>query len=198
MIPIILASQSESRRQMLERVGVPVECLPARIDESAILDSLQAEGASPRDSADALAEHKALRIAGRRPDAMVIGADQVLALRDRVFQKPRDKDEARAHLCALRGQTHQLISAVVLYDRGAPVWRDVAVARLTMRDFSDAYLTDYLDRTWPQIAQSVGGYMIEDEGARLFADIQGDYFAILGLPLVPLLNQLTRMERIAG
>lgn len=198
MTPILLASQSESRRRMLEQAGVEIDCLPARVDEDAIIDSLRAEQASPRDIADALAEHKALRIANRRSDALVIGADQVLALNKEIFQKPKDRDDARQQLETLRGKTHQLLSAVVVYDRGAPVWRDVSVARLTMRDVSDAYLDDYLDRNWPRIGQSVGGYLLEEEGVRLFAQIEGDYFTILGLPLLPLLNQLTRMGRIAG
>lgn len=198
MTPILLASQSESRRRMLDQAGVAIDCLPARVDEDAIIASLRAEQASPRDIADALAEHKALRIANRRPDALVIGADQVLALNKEIFQKPKDRDDARQQLETLRGKTHQLLSAVVLYDRGAPVWRDVSVARLTMRDVSDIYLDDYLDRNWPRIGQSVGGYLLEEEGVRLFERIEGDYFTILGLPLLPLLNQLTRMGRIAG
>lgn len=198
MTPIILASQSETRRRLLEQAGVAVDCRPARIDEAAILASLQIEGASPRDCADALAEHKALRVAQRNPDDLVIGADQVLALGNQVFQKPADRAQARDHLLALRGKTHQLLSAVVMYDRAAPVWRDVSVARLTMRDFSDAYLDAYLDRTWPRIEHSVGGYMLEEEGVRLFDQVDGDYFTILGLPLLPLLGQLTRMGRIAG
>lgn len=198
MTPIVLASTSNTRRSLLERAGLSVTSLPARVDETAILQGLQAEDATPRDIADTLAEHKAMRVAGRRPDDLIIGADQVLALDGAVFQKPTDKNDARDHLIALRGRTHQLLSAVVMYDRGQPVWREIGVARLTMRGFSDDYLDAYLDRNWPEIGQSVGAYQVEGEGIRLFDKIEGDYFTILGLPLLSVVTQLTRMGRIPG
>lgn len=189
--PIILASASQIRSDLLRNAGVPHEILKARIDEITIRQSLQAEGASPRDLADALAEMKARKIADKRPDAMVIGCDQILSLGDQVFGKPATIDEARAHLIALRGQTHMLHSAAVIYQDGKPLWRHVGKVRLSMRDISDAYLDDYLARNWHSIQYSVGGYKLEEEGIRLFTRIEGDYFTILGLPLIDLLSYLS-------
>lgn len=195
---LVLASGSVVRRQLLERAGVAVEPVIARVDEAAIRAALLAEGASPRDIADALAESKARKVAGRMPDKLVLGCDQVLALKGEIFEKPVSREAARDQLLALRGTTHQLLSAAVLYAEGAPVWRHVGVARLSMRSFSDVYLEGYLDRNWPAIGASVGGYMLEEEGVRLFAQIQGDYFTILGLPLLELLNYLALRGEVKG
>lgn len=187
---LILASQSTIRATLLAQAGLSVTCLPARIDEDAIRTALDAESATPRDIADTLAEMKARKLAERNPDAVVIGCDQVLDFRKQVWGKPETPDAARIQLQALRGQTHRLLSAVVVYDRAEPVWRHVAEVRLTMRPFSDAFLEDYLSRNWDSIRTSVGGYKLEEEGVRLFSAVEGDYFTVLGLPLLPLLGWL--------
>ncbi len=191
MTPLLLASQSAIRLTLLRNAGLTVEAHPARIDEEALRMALQAEHATPRDIADALAEAKALKLAQRHPMALVLGCDQVLALGPRIFAKPESRDEARRQLADLCGHTHQLLSALVLYDKCEPIWRHVGVARLTMRQATPTYLDAYLDRTWPEVSHSVGAYQLESEGIRLFSAIEGDYFTILGLPLVPLLNYLS-------
>lgn len=198
MRPLILASASAIRAELLRRAGVSVDVMPARIDEEALRESLLAEGASPRDIADALAEHKALKIARRQGEALVLGCDQVLEFEGHVLGKAGTVPEARARLQALRGRTHRLFSAAVLYDRGEPVWRHVAEARLTMRDFSDSYLENYMSGVSDVLTSTVGAYAVEDLGIRLFEKIEGDHFAILGLPLVELLNVLARRGDIAA
>ena len=188
---IILASGSEIRAQLLRNAGVPVDVVPARIDEEAVRASLEAEGAMPRDVADTLAELKAQRIAAKHPDALVIGCDQVLAFGQQILAKPDTPEQALAQLSALRGQKHQLLSAAVIYGEGKPLWRHVGVVRLHMRDASDAYLADYVARNWDSIRHAVGAYKLEEEGVRLFTRIEGDYFNVLGLPLLELLSYLT-------
>lgn len=188
---LILASASEIRAQLLQNAGVSCEIIPARIDEDSIKAALEYEKASPRDVADTLAEMKARRIAEKKPGHLVLGCDQVLACNGEVFSKPTSKDIAVKHLKTLRGQPHQLLSAAVIYEDMKPVWRHVGVARLAMRDFSDSYLNEYVDRNWESIKWSVGGYKIEEEGIRLFRMVQGDTFVIQGLPLIELLSYLT-------
>ncbi|PWR02888.1 septum formation protein Maf [Meridianimarinicoccus roseus] len=197
-LPLVLASASEIRRQMLLNAGVSVEAIPARVDEAAIRASLCAEGAPPRDIADALAEAKARKIGERHPERLVLGCDQVLAFKGEVFGKPIDLDEARAQIRRLSGDRHTLLSAAVLYCDAKPVWRHVGIVRLTMRTIGEAYLDDYLVRNWDSIRHSVGGYKLEQEGARLFSRIEGDYFTVLGLPLLELLSYLTLRGDIPG
>ena len=190
MRPLLLASASPIRLQLLRSAGLEVTAQPARIDEDAIRQALQADAASLRDIADALAEMKARKLAEKNPEALVLGCDQILAFKGRVYGKPETPDEARGQLSEFRGQTHQLISALVLYDAGKPIWRHMSEAKLTMRPLSDSYLDDYISRNWHSLRESVGGYKLEEEGIRLFFTIEGDYFSILGLPILPLLGYL--------
>ncbi len=194
----ILASSSATRAALLRKAGLEITLRPSRIDEEAIRAALQAEGASPRDLADTLAEMKAQKISDRTPDILTIGADQVLDLKGEVFAKPAGQEEAIDHLCRLSGQTHRLHSAAVVFQSGKPLWRHVGEARLTMHPLSDSYIRDYVNRNWDSIRHSVGCYLIEEEGIRLFSRIEGSLFTIMGLPLVELLNWLRLRGDIAG
>ena len=187
---LILASSSETRLRLLLAAGLAVTSAAARIDEASIRASLEADDAKPHDIADLLAEMKARKVADKQPDAFVIGFDQILEFKGKSWGKPQTKDDAFAQLTRLRGNTHQLLSAVVAYHQGEPVWRHIGKARLTMHDFSDDWLTGYIDRNWDHIRHSAGGYLLEEEGVRLFQAVEGDYFTILGLPLLPLLGYL--------
>ena len=188
---IVLASKSAARRAVLDGAGVPYEATVAGVDEDAVKASLLAEGCGPREVADALAELKAIRVSRGRPD-FVIGADQTLDLDGRFYDKVDDVAAARDRLRELRGKIHRLHSAVVVAREGAPIWREVVTATLTMRDFSDGFLERYLAEEGGQALGSVGCYRLEGPGAQLFSKIEGDYFAILGLPLLGLLDLLRR------
>jgi septum formation protein len=188
--PLILASSSETRLRLLQAAGLDVTQRNPRIDEHAIRASLTEENATPRDIADALAEMKARKIADKEGDALVLGCDQVLEFRHEVWGKPETETEALEQLAGFRGQSHKLLAAAVLYDAGKPIWRHVGEVRLTMRPMSDDWLQAYVSRNWHSIRHSVGGYKLEEEGIRLFSAIEGDYFTILGLPLLPLLGYL--------
>lgn len=181
---------------MLRQAGVVFEAVPARVDEAALREAMQAEEAPARDIADALAEMKARKVGTKHPERLVLGCDQVLVHRGDILAKPESRDEARDQLRRLRGDRHQLLSAAVIFEDGAPVWRHVGQVSLTMRDFSDAYLEGYLDRNWNSIRDSVGGYKLEEEGVRLFSRVHGDYFCVLGLPLLELLAYLGQREVI--
>lgn len=189
---LVLASASGVRRRLLEQAGVPFRMRPAGVDEAGVIAALRAEEAEPRHIADLLAELKAVQISRAEAPAFTLGADQVLALDGEVFQKPEDMGSARVRLEALRGRTHELLTAAVLAREGVPVWRHVAVSTLTMRRFSDEFLDAYLARNGAHVLSSVGAYLLEEEGVQLFSRIEGDYFSILGLPMLPLLDILRR------
>lgn len=198
MAEIVLASGSETRAAMLRAAGVPFRVAKAAVDEDALREALLAEGTSPRDLSDALAEMKALRVSARTPGAVVVGSDQILALGGEVFTKQPDREAARDALMKLRGQRHSLFSAAVICEDGKPVWRHVSEVKLMMRMFSEDYLDAYLDRNWPDVSGAVGCYHYEGEGVRLFTQVTGDYHTVLGMPLLPLLNYLTTRGLIAG
>lgn len=189
--PLILASGSQIRAEMLANAGVEFIAQKPRVDEDAIKAALLAENAAPRDIADALAEYKARKVSQKNPNALTLGCDQVLDFKGTILNKPSSKEEAISQLRALSGQRHQLLSAAVIYLDGKPLWRHVGVVRLQMRTISETYLQAYLDRNWDEIRHCVGAYQLEKEGVRLFTRIEGDYFTVLGLPLLEVLSFLT-------
>jgi len=188
---IILASGSSSRRTMLAAAGIDFSTVVPDLDEDALRAMMPPETASDgRAVAEQLAERKALAVGERHPQALVLGCDQVLVCDGTLFTKAMDADEAGRALRALRGRGHQLISTAVIVKDHEPIWRCTDVATLTMRDFSEAFLEEYLSEEIPDILGSVGCYRIEGRGAQLFARVDGDQFTIRGLPLIPLLAEL--------
>lgn len=187
---LILASASPSRRQLLTNAGLTFEIEPSGVDEDEVKLSLLGERAASQDVAETLAELKAKRVSARHPAAMVIGADSTLACDGRQFDKPPTLAAARQQLLALAGQTHELCSSVVVARAGVRLWHCNERARLTMRPFTASFVDAYLARAGEQVTTSVGAYQLEGLGAHLFSRVDGDYFTILGLPLLPLLSFL--------
>ena len=186
---VVLASQSASRRAMLQAAGVPFEAMSAGVDEEAAKAGLRDLNA--RDLADALAELKALRVSGRDPEALVLGSDSVVALEDgTLLDKPETREQAADHLRLMSGKRHDLVSAAVIAEGGMPVWRVVDRAKMFVRPLSDAFIDTYLDVEWPAISGCVGCYRIEGPGAQLFTRIEGSQFTVLGLPLLQVLDYL--------
>jgi septum formation protein len=197
MPEIVLASGSRSRQAMLREAGVAFAAHPAPVDEDSFKDAFLAGGQGFAELADALAEMKAVRVSLRFPDAVVLGADQVLVCDGVLFSKAETLADARSVLRRLRGKTHRLISAAVLAKAGAPLWRHSESADLHMREFSDAFLEDYLADEGERLLGSVGCYRIEGPGAQLFARVQGDTFTVRGLPLIAVLEHLRALGALA-
>jgi septum formation protein len=193
--PLILASQSAARQALLRNAGIVFEAIPADVDERAI--QRRSGVTAPQEIAALLAREKAFEVARRRPGRLVIGADQTLALGERLFNKPAGRDDAARQLRALAGQTHALFSAVAAACDSELLFADVAVARLTMRALSDGDISAYLDAAGAAVTTTVGAYQLEGLGIHLFERIEGDHFTILGLPLLPLLGYLRRRGLLA-
>jgi septum formation protein len=192
---IILASTSASRQRMLNAAGVSFEAVAPHVDEVELTAALQAEMATPRMIADALAEAKAIKISRRFPGALVLGSDSVLEYGDHhMLDKPASLAQIAQHLRLLSGQTHHLISAAVMAQDGKPVWRVIDTAALTMRVLSEEFIADYVAKVGAQVMGSVGAYHLEGLGAQLFSHISGDHFSILGMPLLPVLDYLRQRK----
>lgn len=189
MVDIILASGSESRRALLAGAGVEARIIKPNVDEDSARNAMRAENMPVRDQAMQLAELKALKIS-QKESGLVIGGDQMLNLEGVAFDKPKDLDGAKHHLRALSGKVHHLETAIVVFENGRCVWRHLARPRLTVRILSDTFIDDYVDRCGEVLLKTVGAYQLEGLGAQIFSRIEGDYFSILGLPLLPLLDYL--------
>jgi len=192
---LLLASASASRKALLQQAGLRFEAVAAQIDEASVKSAARAEGATAAETALLLADLKAARIARREPDALVIGCDQILVCEERWFDKPADRAEARAHLIALRGRAHTLVTAVLCRKGEQRLWHHVATPRLVMRDYSDAFLDTYVAAEGDALTSTVGAYRLEGLGVHLFDAVVGEHAAVLGLPLLPLLGFL-RQNRV--
>lgn len=187
---VVLASGSRPRARMLANAGVPFTASAASVDEEAIKASMQATGADVADVAELLAATKAQQVSRNHENSLVIGADQMLACDGEWFDKPANPLAARNQMEKLRGRTHELISAVCVVRDGDVLWHHIERARITMRPFSDAFTDQYIDKMGENISATVGGYELEGLGVQMFSRIEGDYFTILGMPLLPLLDFL--------
>ena len=186
---VILASGSSIRKDLLDGAGLDYEVIVRPVDEAAIKDAMLAENARLRDIADALAEAKAMRVS-RQEAGLVIGADQIMVMENQLFDKPIDMDEARGRLMSMRGKKHELIGAVVICENGMPVWRHICRTKLWVREFSDEFLEWYIESEGEALLKSVGAYRFEGPGAQLFEKVDGGFFGILGLDLLPVLDYL--------
>ncbi len=195
---VILASGSGIRKKLLEAAGVSFEVKIADVDEDAIKAAMSADNLSPHDIAIALANAKAQNVGAKNSGALVIGCDQILECGGKIYNKPRDKPDAIAQLDQLTERQHSLISAVAIFQNDQPQWCHVTTVKLKMRKVSQQYLADYVERNWQSIRNSVGCYNLEEEGSRLFLSVEGDYFSVLGLPLIELLGYLTDRGVLPG
>ncbi len=195
---LILASSSASRQMLMRNAGLTFSSIPAQIDERAIDTKLEQDGAAPEVIALELAKAKAIAVSLLHPEAFVIGSDQTMSLGDRIYHKAKDMAQAHANVLSLSGKTHRLNCGVALAKNGAVIWDTVSIAKMTVRELSVDYVSRYLERSGSQVLSSVGAYQLEGEGIQLFSSIEGDYFTILGLPLLPLLAQLRELRVIDG
>lgn len=193
---LVLASESASRLNLLKSAGLDVAVQPSAINEQSIKDKMLAKNATTAEIAQYLAEQKALKVSALRKHDIIIGADQILQCGGQLFDKAENIKEAETNLKKLRGKEHKLVTAVVLARNEAVIWSYVAVPTLTMRKFSDQFLNSYIDNAGFALTRSVGAYYLEERGVQLFSKIDGDYHAILGLPLVPRLNKLRELKLI--
>ncbi len=195
---LILASSSASRQTLMRNAGLRFSAQPADIDERAVDAELERQGATPDRIAVELARAKAIAVSVLNPQAIVLGCDQTMSLGTRIYHKSKDMTEAHANLMSLSGKTHRLNCGAALALNGEIIWDIVTIADMTVRELNDAFVARHLGRVGPDVLSSVGAYQLEGEGIQLFTAINGDYFTILGLPLLPLLTKLRELDMIDG